>query len=204
MKSAIFYYQKAVEEIGYLEAALALARIYYYGIGVPADSKLAAQYYKAILALTPNPIANLMLGRMHRLGEGVEKDLYQAEEFLGHAAEADNVYAIRELAMLRRQQKRWVPALQLALKAGWRAFRIGLRDLHDPRLRQAQVRVSRPRPRAISADIARAVKSYDLTERMKQQGMEPIGSTPEQFDALIRSEIEKWAKVVRLSGARVD
>jgi tripartite-type tricarboxylate transporter receptor subunit TctC len=56
----------------------------------------------------------------------------------------------------------------------------------------------------INADIARAVKSSDLTERMKQQGMEPIGSTPEQFDALIRAEIEKWAKMVKASGARAD
>jgi len=55
-----------------------------------------------------------------------------------------------------------------------------------------------------SADIARAVRSSDLTERMKQQGMEPVGSTPAQFDALIKSEIDKWAKVVKLSGAKVD
>jgi len=56
----------------------------------------------------------------------------------------------------------------------------------------------------ISADFARQIKTSDLTERMKQQGMEPIGSTPEQFDALIRSEMEKWAKVVKQSGAKVD
>jgi len=55
-----------------------------------------------------------------------------------------------------------------------------------------------------SADIARAVRSSDLTERMKQQGMEPVGSTPAEFDALIKSEIDKWAKVVKLSGAKVD
>src|SRR5437016_5034912 len=58
--------------------------------------------------------------------------------------------------------------------------------------------------RKISVDIARAVKSSNLTDRMKQQGMEPVGSMPEEFDALISSEIDKWAKVVKLSGAKVD
>jgi tripartite-type tricarboxylate transporter receptor subunit TctC len=58
--------------------------------------------------------------------------------------------------------------------------------------------------RKIGVDIARAVKSSSLTDRMKQQGMEPVGSMPEEFDALISSEIDKWAKVVKLSGAKVD
>ena len=56
----------------------------------------------------------------------------------------------------------------------------------------------------ISADIAKAVRSSDLTERMVQLGMEPVGSTPEEFDAYIRSEMEKWAPVVKASGAKVD
>jgi tripartite-type tricarboxylate transporter receptor subunit TctC len=58
--------------------------------------------------------------------------------------------------------------------------------------------------RKLSADVAKAVRSSDLTERMTQLGMEPVGSTPEHFDALIRSEIEKWARVVKISGAKVD
>lgn len=58
--------------------------------------------------------------------------------------------------------------------------------------------------RKISADIAAAVKSTDLRDRMLQQGMEPVGSTPEEFDALIRVEIAKWAPIVKASGAKVD
>jgi tripartite-type tricarboxylate transporter receptor subunit TctC len=58
--------------------------------------------------------------------------------------------------------------------------------------------------RKISSDIAKSVRSSDLTERMTQLGMEPVGSTPEEFEALIRAEIEKWARVVKISGAKAD
>ena len=56
----------------------------------------------------------------------------------------------------------------------------------------------------ISSDVSRALKSPDLADRMTQLGMEPVGSTPAEFDALIRTEIEKWARVVKVSGAKAD
>ena len=56
----------------------------------------------------------------------------------------------------------------------------------------------------ISADIARALKNSDLSKRMIDMGMEPVGSKPEEYDALIRSEIDKWGPVVKASGATAD
>jgi tripartite-type tricarboxylate transporter receptor subunit TctC len=58
--------------------------------------------------------------------------------------------------------------------------------------------------RRIGADIGKALQSPDLKARMAEVGMEPAPMTPEQFDAFIRTEIEKMAKVVKSSGARVD
>ena len=56
----------------------------------------------------------------------------------------------------------------------------------------------------LSADLADAVQSPDIRARMADVGLTPAGTTPEQFDAFIRVEIAKWAKVVKASGATAD
>jgi len=56
----------------------------------------------------------------------------------------------------------------------------------------------------IGADIASAVKSPGLNERMTNLGVEPVGSSPEEYDALIRTEIEKWAAVVKKAGIKIE
>jgi tripartite-type tricarboxylate transporter receptor subunit TctC len=56
----------------------------------------------------------------------------------------------------------------------------------------------------LHAESVRAMQSPDLRERMTAEGGEPIGSTPAEFAAFIRSETVKWANAIRESGAKVD
>jgi tripartite-type tricarboxylate transporter receptor subunit TctC len=53
-------------------------------------------------------------------------------------------------------------------------------------------------------EVARVLKVPELRERLLRDGIEPIGSTPEQYAEHIKKEAVKWGKVVKDSGARVD
>ena len=52
--------------------------------------------------------------------------------------------------------------------------------------------------------IASSVRGADVKTRLAQDGANAIGGTPQEFKDLIRTEITRWADVIRLSGARVD
>ena len=58
--------------------------------------------------------------------------------------------------------------------------------------------------RKLSADINKVLQTAEVRQRMADIGLTPVGNSPEEFDAYIRSEIPKWAKVVKDSGATAD
>ena len=51
-----------------------------------------------------------------------------------------------------------------------------------------------------SRDAARHVRSVELSERLTALGAEPVGSTPEEYTAFIKSEAAKWSRVIREAG----
>ena len=56
----------------------------------------------------------------------------------------------------------------------------------------------------LNAEIAKFVNSAEVRDAWAKQGAVPMSMTPDEFGLYLRQDLEKWAKVVKLSGAKVD
>ena len=56
----------------------------------------------------------------------------------------------------------------------------------------------------LNAEVLRILAMPDVRERFVSQGVEPVGSTPEQFGEHIKSQMAKWGKVVRDAGVKAE
>lgn len=56
----------------------------------------------------------------------------------------------------------------------------------------------------LNSEFTKALQAPEVKDRLLGLGVEPVVSTPEQFDAYIKSDILKYEKIVKTSGARVD
>jgi tripartite-type tricarboxylate transporter receptor subunit TctC len=57
---------------------------------------------------------------------------------------------------------------------------------------------------ALNTEIVRGLASASMKEQLERQGVEARSTTPAEFAAFIQSELAKWSKVVKDSGARAD
>jgi tripartite-type tricarboxylate transporter receptor subunit TctC len=56
----------------------------------------------------------------------------------------------------------------------------------------------------LSHEIVASINSKDVTDRMLNEGTVPTPSSPEEFAAYIKSEIQKWGVVIRGANIRVE
>jgi tripartite-type tricarboxylate transporter receptor subunit TctC len=63
-------------------------------------------------------------------------------------------------------------------------------------------------PRAVvqtlASGVARAARSPDLRQKLIDQGADPVGNSPEEFERQLRDEVARWHEVVKVSGAKAD
>jgi tripartite-type tricarboxylate transporter receptor subunit TctC len=68
----------------------------------------------------------------------------------------------------------------------------------------ASAKTPRPLVKTINKEMVRILNLPDIKERMLTQGATPTPTTPEEFDAFIRAEVKRFAKVLIAAGARIN
>jgi tripartite-type tricarboxylate transporter receptor subunit TctC len=63
-----------------------------------------------------------------------------------------------------------------------------------------------PRPiiERLNAEINRALKLPDVAQNLSNQGLDPWAGTPDEFGVRLRADYDKYAQLIRLTGAKVD
>ena len=68
----------------------------------------------------------------------------------------------------------------------------------------APPKMPKPLVTLLHKELITALNRPDTRERIIADGSEPVGSTPEDFHRFLLADLDKWAKVVKLSGAKLD
>ncbi len=169
-----------------------------FGTGGPGTSNdLAARYFiaenKLSIAVIPHKGANqaqvaLLSGEVDALVIGV-------------AAAASHVKAgkLRALAVLGGKREESMPGVPTVDEAGMPWFKV---DTWYGVL--APAGTPREIINRLNAEFKKVLESPDVKKRMADRDADPVTSTPEEFGRFIRSEIERWGKVVKASGGPID
>jgi tripartite-type tricarboxylate transporter receptor subunit TctC len=56
----------------------------------------------------------------------------------------------------------------------------------------------------LNTEIVKILRLPDVRERLATQGAEPVGNSPEEYGALMKADIARWAKIVATAGIRAD
>lgn len=137
LDKARFYYEKSVDEFGYVEGYLALGRFYYFGIGVPQDYKKALDLFCVVADKKNNGVAQMMIGQMYAFGHGVQQDSWIAHEYYQKAADQGYVFPLSALSALEWRAGNYLRSVKLRIRAIWMAIRVSQSDPRDWRLRRS-------------------------------------------------------------------
>jgi tripartite-type tricarboxylate transporter receptor subunit TctC len=104
---------------------------------------------------------------------------------------------LRALAVTGAQRSSLVPGLPTVAESGLPGYAVtAWFGLLAPAATPAEI-VAR-----IGAEIQKGFKTAQMRERFSALGADPVGNTPEQFAAFLKSEMSKWAKLVKTAGIR--
>lgn len=106
---------------------------------------------------------------------------------------------LRALAVTSAQPSVLFPDLPTVAASGLPGY-----ELISPFGIFAPARTPKPIIKTLNSEIVRVLNRADSREKISNLGMEVVGSSPEQLEAMVRSEVAKWSKVIKDAGIRGD
>lgn len=64
--------------------------------------------------------------------------------------------------------------------------------------------VPRDRAEALAREVARIVRVPEVAAKMRNLNLEPVGSTPDEYGAILKSDHEKWSQIIRQLGVKYE
>jgi tripartite-type tricarboxylate transporter receptor subunit TctC len=164
--------------------------------GIGSGGHLAGELYKLMAGVKAEHIpykgagpamADLVAGQYHFNFSGLQGAQVQVR--------AGRLRAIAVTTPKRLPSNPEVPAMAEALPGfevvGWYGV-IGPANLPQPILTR------------LHEELIRILNQPDVKSRIEADGSEPVGSSPEEFRRFMRADMDKWAKLVKESGAKLD
>jgi tripartite-type tricarboxylate transporter receptor subunit TctC len=187
---------KSVQEL----VALAKAqpgRLTFASGGNGSAAHMAAELFKSAAGLDIRhiPYKGVMAAIPDMLGGRVTMTLSPMSIVLPMVREGQ----LRALAVTSSKRALAAPELPTIAESGYPGFEvIGWNGMFAPAQTPAAI------VRALQLEIVKALAQPDLRTKLTDLGLEGIGNSPDEFAAAIKSEIPKWAKVIKDAGIKAD
>ena len=133
-------------------------------------------------------LADLTAGRVHVM-------LDTAASAMSHVRAG----RLRALAISAPKRTPEYPDLPTFAEAGLAAYETNAwYSMHAPAATPAEI------VRRLNAELVAILKEPDIVNRFRQLSTDPVGNSPEEFAAFVKSELDKYARVIKAAGIKLD
>jgi tripartite-type tricarboxylate transporter receptor subunit TctC len=106
---------------------------------------------------------------------------------------------LRVIGSMTEKRHPFIPDVPTFIEEGYKEFVLG-----NWTGIVAPARTPKPIINKIAADVTRIIRSPEVNKRLVEMGVDPLGGTPEEFGQRIKSDIARFGKAVKASGAKAD
>jgi tripartite-type tricarboxylate transporter receptor subunit TctC len=172
-------------------------RLIYASGGVGVISHLSMEMFKlaAGIDMTHVPYKGAGPGSAAVIAKEAHLMTNAIPELLPHAKAGK----LRVIGVMTEKRHPFIPDVPTFIEQGFREFVMGnWVGIVVPK------GVPQPIVDKLAAEATRIIRTPDMHKRLSDMGFDPMGGTPEEFGRLIRTEVERFGKAVRVSGAKAE